>query len=79
MSEKVWGSYRGLGPALLVAGGSLFVGWLSYGRQGTPAPSLQFDAVYGVASIVLMTAGAILVYQAQRIWVSQKGSETAPP
>ena len=76
---EVWGHYRGWGPALLVAGGSLFLGWIFFGRQGIPPPSILFDVVFLTLSVVLMGTGALLVYQAQREWGSQKGSENAPP
>ena len=78
MSKKQpWPGYTGWGPALLIAGGSLFVSVFYLGLGNVLPLSTLEVAIYALASFVLLATGAVLVYQAQRAWVSQEGPDGA--
>lgn len=80
VSEKQpWPGYTGWGPAVMLTGGILFFGLVLSLVNISSSSSLLGIVVLAVVSLALLVVGGVLVYQAQRAWVSQKGSEIATP
>lgn len=76
---QTWPGHTGWGPALLIAGGTLLIGLLLIVFQSVSSIFEAWVVTYALVSFALLATGAVLVYQAQRAWVSQKGSEIATP
>ena len=63
----------------MLTGGILFFGLVLSLVNISSSSSLLGIVVLAVVSLALLVVGGVLVYQAQRAWVSQKGSEIATP